>query len=118
MATVGKVFRFTVYSRRWGHDDSYRLTLNEDGWRVEFLMRTMPRSSNCAPDGKPSLFEYLRHDNISYPSNLGFWMEELWERATKRGLSDDDLQKTLDKLSAWVIQCEKLSPATIDELLE
>lgn len=104
--TVGNEFVFRVYSRRWGHEDTYHITRTSEGWFVTHLTIAGP----CDKTGKPFLFESLRHDYIQYPNGLGGYLEWLWDQAESKGLPHDSVQKGLDDLAIWVTKTEKSSP--------
>lgn len=105
--TVGTEFTFRVYSRRWGHDDTYRITRTADGWDVAH-MAIRP----CNKRGEPALYAKFRQDSINYPEALPGYLEYLWDEASNEGsgLSAEDVQAALDALAAWVSETEKGSP--------
>ena len=105
--TMGTEFTFRVFSRRWGRDDTYRLKRTEVGWHVEHLMIGGP----CDKGGRPFVFDNLRQDHIQYPSDLGGWMEWLWEQAAEQGLSPEDVQNGLQQLADWVSEVERSRPS-------
>ena len=84
---------FKVYSRRWGHEDVYLIERTSGGWKVEFASMR----GECAKDGSPHLFEILDHDFISYPSDLGSYLERLWTKAKEDYLSDAEIQSYLER---------------------
>jgi hypothetical protein len=106
-ATIGAAFTFSVFSKRWGHNDNYRIKRTEDGWTITHLIIGGP----CDKGGRPFLFENLRHDSIHYPEGLDGWMEWLWEQASSKGLSKAEVQKALQNLADWVSQTEKSAPS-------
>ena len=81
--TMGAEFEFRVYSRRWGHDDLYRMRRTKKGWEVKHTLIGGP----CNRGGQPYLFENLEHDSIEYPCGLHTYIENLWGRAARDGLS-------------------------------
>ena len=93
-----KQYKFKVYSPRWGHDDTYLLTLKEKGWRVDFLSI----NGDCDKTGSPYLFANLDHDSIEYPSSLGFEMRALHEAAWDGEIDQVEIQRRLDELGKWV----------------
>ncbi len=104
--TIGDEFSFTVYSRRWGHEDPYQIKRTVDGWFIKHISIDGP----CDKTGKPFLFENLRHDYIQYPNGLGGYLEWLWGQAETKGLTHDEVQKGLNDLASWVSKTEKSSP--------
>jgi len=104
--TIGEEFEFSVYSRRWGHNDVYAVTRTEYGWEVNHLAIGGP----CDKGARPFLFENLRHDSIQYPNGLGGWFEWLWDQAESKGLSKEQVQEALHELAAWVSETEHNVP--------
>ena len=105
--TVGSSFTFRVFSRRWGRDDSYRITRTADGWDVRYVAIGGP----CDKGGKPFLFMNFRQDSIQYPIGLDGWMEWLWEQATSQGLTAAQVQEALQQLADWVSNTERSAPS-------
>jgi len=103
--TLNKSFKFSVYSRRWGHEDTYTITRNKDGWYVSF--HDEGQGNNKAA---PILYNVLNHDSINYPEELPGYMEWLWLQAEEQGLSYDQVQYALNQLAEWINICEKNSP--------
>jgi len=104
--TIGAEFQFRVYSRRWGHDDVYRMKRTKTGWDVRYIAI----GGVCDKGGRPYLIENLEHDSIDYPAGLAGWLEWLWLRAKEDGLSQEAVQQALNDLSEWVKQVEHSSP--------
>jgi hypothetical protein len=96
--TIGEQFTFKIYTRRWGHDDTYRITRTATGWNIDFHAI----GDVCDKGGHPALFRNLDHDCVFYPSGLDGWMEWLWNHAAEKGLTKAQLQQGLDDLSAWI----------------
>jgi len=72
-----------VYSRRWGHNENYNITLTETGWNIFFLQT----GGNSDRQGAPGFFECLNHDSINYPAALGQYLEWLWNIAHDQNMS-------------------------------
>ncbi len=104
--TLNETFTFTVYSRRWGHDDTYTMKRTSEGWHVNHLMISGP----CDKGGQPFLFRNFDQDSINYPSGLRYNLEVLWMRASEDGLSKEKVQVALNQLAAWVSKTEKSTP--------
>jgi hypothetical protein len=104
--TLGVEFKFSVYSKRWGRDDTYRITRTEVGWDVRHIMIGGP----CDKEGRPFLFENFRQDHIQHPSGLGGWLEWLWDQASEQGLSHEAVQQALQELADWVSTVERSRP--------
>ena len=106
--TIGHDFDLPVYSRRWGHEESYHLKRTKSGWEFRHF-----HSGACDKRGAPLLYDSLDHDSINYPEELGGYLEYLWERAEKDGLSHEQVQEALTVLGRWIITCEQSSPEGI-----
>lgn len=104
--TIGEEFTFAVYSKRWGREDTYRITRTELGWDVRHLMIGGP----CDKGGRPFLFDNFRQDAIQYPSDLSGWLEWLWNKAADEGLPSDIVQSSLQELAEWVTTVEAHRP--------
>lgn len=104
--TIGKEFSLRVFSRRWGHEDTYRVTRTDEGWHVAHIAI----SGKCDRAGTPFLYTNLAQDNISYPSSLPFMMEQLWDSAADRGLSVEAVQQAFDQLGTWISGVERTRP--------
>ncbi|SDP78202.1 hypothetical protein [Desulforhopalus singaporensis] len=111
--TIDQEFTFTVFSRRWGHTDTYKMKRIATGWH--FSHASVHMSGNCDKDGTPFLYENLNHDSINYPEELPGYFEWLWDQAAERGLTNKEVQDNLDALGEWVSLCEKNSPKGIWE---
>ncbi|WP_158498974.1 hypothetical protein [Methanosarcina barkeri] len=105
--TIGEGFEFRIYSRRWGHKDTYKIKRTENGWIVDFPLIGGP----CDKGGRPFLFENFHHDSIQYPNALDSWMKWLWEQAASKGLSKEQVQTALQELADWVNNTEKNTPS-------
>lgn len=104
--TLGKTFKFRVYTKRWGHKDSYTLTRNEEGWHVSFNAY----QGQCGTDGLPVLNKVLRHDMISFPQDINSYFHAIWTRAKNQGLSYDQVQEMLNVVADWISETEENSP--------
>lgn len=104
--TIGNTFNFRVYTRRWGHEDTYFITRTPLGWNVQF--HGQPQQGDFS--ASPALEDTLTHDSVSYPRNLGVYMSWLWQQAKDQGLSANQVQAGLDELANWVSECEQNAP--------
>jgi hypothetical protein len=104
--TIGADFEFRVFSRRWNHDDVYRMKRTKTGWHVDHLAI----GGQCDAGGRPFLFQNFDQDSISYPSGLEFRMEWLWQQAAEKGLSKQEVQHALQQLADWVSETERAAP--------
>lgn len=104
--TLDHEFDFKLYTSRWGHYDNYRLTRNKDGWYVNQLSYKGQSDSY----GDNLLISAMEHDSISYPKNVGYFLNGIWERAQDQGLTHGEVQQMLDELAEWISQTEKSAP--------
>lgn len=114
--TLGETFDFNVYSRRWGHDDHYRVKRTPSGWTFTH-MQEIETGRDARVGSKPDtgLFQLLDHDSINYPEELPGYFEWLWEQAGEKGLPREEVQEAIGQLAAWVNTCERASPRGIFE---
>ena len=105
-STIDAEFTFRVFSKRWGHDDTYHVKRITDGWSIEHIAI----NGTCDKGGHPFLFENLHQDYIRYPMDLDDWLESLWDLASVKGLSHEQVQTGLQQLADWVSTTEKSRP--------
>ena len=111
-STMGKIFKFKIYTRRWGHYDSYSIERISSGWK--FHGTAICNSGECDKTGQPFLYRILDHDSVSYPYNLGELLEWLWGKAAE-GLSESEVQAAIEDIANWVSLCEKNVPRGVFE---
>jgi hypothetical protein len=104
-------FNFTIYSERWGHEDSYRIKRTLNGWHISFLSTSPAESGETDKAGRPILYNLLEHDGIAYPDSLSKYLEWLWGYVNNNEISDEEIQNALDKLAKWVTLCERNKPS-------
>lgn len=107
--TLGEKFSMDIYTRRWGHHDSYSIIRNEEGWELSHLVHSGQGGKNA----EPILSYILRHDNVSYPQNLPSIMEDIWVRAEEEGLTKEQVQDMLGRVAEWINIVEKNYPSEI-----
>lgn len=100
-----------VYSRRWGHPDSYRIRKTDTGWHISHIMI----GGDCDTTGQPYLFKNLVHDSINYPADLGGYMDYLWRQAHTHSWTGKQIQPKLNMLGRWISKVEFDSPKGIFE---
>ncbi len=111
-STIGLKFGFKIYTRRWGHYDTYTIKRTNNGWF--FSGQNVYMSGDCDKDGKPFIFNTLEHDLVSYPYNIGELFEWIWQKAAD-GLDKDEVQKAIDDIAEWISTCEINTPRGIFE---
>jgi len=96
--------KLTVYSKRWGHDDTYEIKRTEKGWYVGHLAINGEANKRA----EPILFNNFRQDSIAYPNDLPDYMEFLWESSIDK--DENWIQERLDEISEWIKTVEKNCP--------
>ncbi len=104
--TMGEEFTLSVFSNRWGHDDTYRIKRIKTGWHISYIAIY----GDCDTSGHPYLFSNLKQDYINYPVGLGSFMTWLWEKAANEGLNKEEIQEKFNQLGYWISLCEKNTP--------
>lgn len=99
-----------VYSRRWGHDDTYDIEKTSTGWCIGFGAEG---TADCDKKGNPQLFKCLDHDSVNYPEELGGYLEWLWDESTDKGMDNVEIQEQLNLLGNWISETERNSPKGI-----
>ena len=103
--TLNKEMTFSVYTRRWGHPDTYRIKRTIDGWEISHIAI----NGKCDKDGKGSLMENLYHDSIFFPEDgVKHALSCLWEEAEEGNLMLEELQKKLQQIADWISSVEKV----------
>ncbi|MBC3798621.1 hypothetical protein [Acetobacterium tundrae] len=96
--------RFSVFSRRWGHKDNYRIKRTIDGWNVSHNSIC----GDCKKNGEGALFDNLHHDLIFFPEDgVKQALEVLWQEADEMEMGLEELQDKLDQIGNWISKVEK-----------
>ena len=102
--TLDRKMTFSVYTRRWGHHDTYHIQRTVDGWNVGHLAI----GGACEKDGTGALFSNLDHDSVFYPKDgVEHAMAELWEQADAGNLEPEELQNRLQQVAEWISVVER-----------
>lgn len=104
--TIDHEFIMKIYTRRWGHDDKYKIKRTGKGWYVSCL----GIRGECNKNGRPYLFDNLEQDGVNYPANLSDYLYCLWNAAEKKGLTHKQVQNAFDSLTEWINKCEAATP--------
>ena len=99
--------RLTVFTNRHGHKDNYNVKKTDTGWYITYAAHI---EGACDKTGHPNLFDILGNDLVSYPRNLGYYMEYLWNQAEEMNMSDAEIQEQLNVLGNWISVTEKATP--------
>ena len=113
--TLDSEFKLKVYSRRWGHDDTYTIARTKSGWTVRHVSDAVAvgRDGRVGRKSDSGLYEILNGDSINYPEALPGYLEWLWTQAAERGLEHDEVQAAFDALGDWIATCERSSPVGV-----
>lgn len=99
---LDKEMSFSVYSRRWGHDDYYEIKRTIDGWSVD-------GDGKCSKDGEGALFKKLHHDSIFFPEEaVRSALGNLWEEAEQSDMKIEELQEKIQQVADWISSVEKV----------
>ena len=102
--TLDKEMTFKVYTRRYGHEDTYRIKRTVEGWEV----RHISINGKCDKDGTGALLQNLDHDSVFYPEEgVKHALEELWNQAEEGEMDFQDLQIRLQQIADWISVVEK-----------
>lgn len=102
--TLNKEMTFSVYTRRWGHSDVYRIERTIDGWEVHHIAI----NGKCSKDGEGALMSNLHHDSIFFPEDgVKYALSNLWNDAEDGNVTPDELQKKLQQIADWISGVEK-----------
>ncbi|MHC1695652.1 MAG: hypothetical protein AB9835_10375 [Eubacteriales bacterium] len=102
--TLDKEMTFSVYTRRWGHQDIYRICRTVDGWEVKHLAI----DGACEKDGTGALLQNLQHDCVFYPEDgVKYALSKLWEQADDGDLNFEQLQQKLQQIADWISVVEQ-----------
>lgn len=104
--TLGHEFQVEIFTRRWGRPDGYVFRRLNTGWDVSNGFRGGPSDKR----GVPGLYNSLDADSVNYPEELPGYLEWLWNRAERDGLSHEEVQVSLTSLAEWISSCERHSP--------
>lgn len=102
---------FSVYTRRWGHRDCYRIKRTINGWSIQAIAINGDSKKN----GEGKILENLRHDYIFYyESGVNEAFEYLWNMADEHEMTVSELAKKLQDIANWIsgteMACEKYKP--------
>jgi len=106
---LNKMIEVEVYSQRWEHIDKYEITRTIEGWDAKYFMV----ESSGGPEGE-GIIECLEHDYISYPNDIKYCFEELWNKADNTEMVEKELELELKKIINW-INIVELSKPTLDD---
>jgi len=102
-----------IYSPRWGHDDTYRITLEQDRLSIDMQARHCEANyrENLDPEwsGEP-LFHIFRNDSIYAPEVFQRCLEWAWLEWRNGNISDDDIVGEMEQLAEWLNTTTRAKP--------
>lgn len=100
-----KEMNFSVYTRRWGHNDTYRIMRTIDGWNVNHISI----NGKCNKAGEGALMGNLHHDSIFFPEEaVKYAFCNLWEEADECCMTVEELQIKIQQIADWISSVEKV----------
>lgn len=114
---LDQVMNFSVYTRRWGHEDCYRIKRTINGWYIQAIAINGDSKKN----GEGKILENLNHDYIFYyKSGVKEAFEYLWNMADEHEMAVSELAKKLQNIADWISgtekACEKYKPDWLSEV--
>lgn len=106
--TLGDDFTFTIYTKRWGHQETIKLKRVEEGWYVKAHLY---EGTDKISESMETLYKILEHDSVSYPSNLDSYFFSVWTLAQTK--DHDTVQEMIDRIAEWVTEMEQKAPEDI-----
>ncbi len=113
--TVGQEFTVGIYSRRWGHKNSFSFTRSSSGWDISNLGESISTGPDGRVGGKPGsgLLSLLNQDFINYPEDLSSYLEWIWRLAAEEGLTVEELREGIESIAEWINTVEKSTPGGV-----
>lgn len=110
-----KKVNLQIYSPRWGHEDTYELTLTRDS----LFITQNARSARCdwQEDKDPNwsgenLESILTNDQIYPPLIFTRLITAAWRSWRNEELDDDQVERELIVLGTWLSEFSKAKPKT------
>lgn len=107
---LNQVCNFAVYTKRWGHEDVYKVKRLYNGWYVE----NISISGSSAPDGralnpnsKGGFLANFNQDFVDYPDQFHSVIKRLWELADETEMDIKELQIKLSEVARLISEVEK-----------
>ena len=98
-------FEFSVFTKRWGHKDTYTFIINREGWFLKDAQGDF--TGQCDKSGDPYLYKNLDHDDVFYfKGGLKAVLKSIWKKKLK-GVSDTEIQEMLTKIADLASESEK-----------
>lgn len=106
---LNHIFKFPVYTNRWGHEDIYKVKRIYNGWYVT----NIGIRGYCTPNGegigeaRGGFIANFNQDYVQYPKSFHYIIETLWELADDTEMSIDELQEKLLDVARLISETEK-----------
>lgn len=102
--SLDKLFRFELYTHRWGHYDSYEIKRTIYGWEhVGFN-----NLAKSLKDGNGGLYELLNHDGVFFPKDgVAFALKMIWDEADNNEIDFDEMKNKIQEVFLWISDVEK-----------
>ncbi len=110
---LNHIFKFPIYTNRWGHEDVYKVIRTYNGWSVANIgisgvCDTYGKGLN---DSRGGFVANFNQDYVQYPESFHFMINRLWELADESEMSIEELQAKLLNIANLISEVEK----TIDK---
>lgn len=108
-------FMFDVYSPRWGHEDSYRVSFASNKMSIKFLSTDISCfwDEQNGPTWQPSrdkLLEAFSNDQVQASGNFVDALEHAWSMWREKKLDYEGAKVELGELFTWLNLCTKGVP--------
>ncbi|WP_151900426.1 hypothetical protein [Sulfurimonas hydrogeniphila] len=94
-----------LFSPRWGHEDRYKITINENEVEINMSQRIARYkyiNGKFENTSKESLESIMRNDNIPIPENLDYFFFQLITSIIENEITEEDAQLELKELENWI----------------
>jgi hypothetical protein len=99
---------FRFLSKREKRIEEIQFEVTETGW----FMYHPCYSGEVDPYGFPDLERCIEENYSAYPSAFPDALEELWQAAVSKKLSEHELQESIDAFSKWIMSYEMAKNAS------
>ena len=106
--TLGETFTMRVRSQ---YDDDYEFRAILSGWEIR---HGRTHNGECDARGEPHLYRKLSDNHLTYPSDLGFYLELLYEHSRDGSKSRDEIQGLFNTLSDYLANINRVPKPEIE----
>ncbi len=115
-------FQVSIYSPRWGHDDTYSFELERTQMKIEsgvnkhavcsWIENSDPKWSGYRDKTDNPLLSILKNDGI-YPPTIFVWaLQRIWQDWRNDELDNDQVESEVNALCKWLNEVSKGKPST------